>query len=126
MTPPDNALANLQQAIDDLQRQLAERTAERDEALAREAATAEVLQVINSSPGDLAPVFDAMLAKALRLCEAAIGYLLTYDGERFQIAAERGLPARYTEYIRTQAAQPGPGGGQLRVKAANRLCTSPT
>ena len=45
--------ANLQQTIDDLQRQLAARTAERDEALARETATVEVLAVINSSPGNL-------------------------------------------------------------------------
>jgi phage shock protein A len=56
----DDALTDLRQTVAALERKFGERTAERDEALAREAATAEVLQVINSSPGDLAPVFDAM------------------------------------------------------------------
>ena len=54
MSPiPDSTLADSEQLIADLQRQLAERRAERDEALQRETATAEVLQVINSSPSDL-------------------------------------------------------------------------
>src|SRR5215467_12752281 len=99
MSPtPDSTLANPEQRIADLERQLAEREAELAEALQRETATGEVLQAINSSPGDLKPVFDAILEKAMHLCDAAFGELRTYDGERFQSAAIRGVPVAFAEF----------------------------
>src|SRR5262249_765982 len=84
------------------------------EALDQQTATAEVLQVINSSPGVLGPVFDAMLERALRLSESALGFIATYDGEPFHKAAGRGLPPAFAE-LASKPYRPPPGAPSQRL-----------
>src|SRR5262249_27736606 len=67
------------------------------EALEQQTATSEVLRVISSSPGELEPVFRAMLANATGLCEAKFGTLYTYDGNGFHAAAFHNAPPAYVE-----------------------------
>jgi len=107
------------QLIADLQRQLAECRAERDAGLAREAALAEVLQTTNSSPGDLTPVFDAILEKAHALCGVEHGALVTYDGEYFRSVAEHGMPEFFIKQMR-QPFRAAPGSNHERLLRGER------
>jgi signal transduction histidine kinase/CheY-like chemotaxis protein len=71
------------------------RTRELSEALEQQTATAEILRAISSSPGELQPVFQAMLENATRICEAKFGNLLLYDGDTFRIVAMHGAPPEW-------------------------------
>ena len=84
------------------------------EALEQQTATSEVLQVINSSPGNLAPVFDAILEKAMELCEVAFGSLATFDGDTFHTVANRGISSEYAEFL-AQPVRPAPGNAAFRL-----------
>jgi hypothetical protein len=100
----------------DLQEQLDRRTRERDEALARETATSQVLQVISSSPGRIEPVFEAMLENALRICEAKFGTLYLCDGGALRpVADTQRAPPAYREARKDKPRLPpvpdGPVGG---------------
>jgi GAF domain-containing protein len=101
-------------AIDNLREQL-------NEALAHQAATAEVLRVISSSPGELGPVFEAMLEKAVNICDAKFGLLFRWEGDAFRTVAMHGVPqALADERRRNPVLRPNPGTGLGRVVETKR------
>src|SRR2546430_8597799 len=106
--------AKLDHEAADLKRRLNEALAERDEAEARQAAIADILQLINTSQGDLSLVFDVILKKAHDLCGAEVGVLLSYDGQCYWPMAAQGTSARFLEHIR-DGFRPGVNNPFARV-----------
>ena len=77
-------------------------TRERDEALEQQTATSEVLKVISSSPGQLEPVFNAMLENAVRICDAKFGHLWLREGDALRVGATHGAPEAFAAYLRKE------------------------
>src|SRR6266446_1994257 len=120
VTQKRGGLRNPSAADHKKQPDVAQLTRERDEALEREKATAEVLRVISSSPGELASVFQAMLENAARLCETDSASLILHQGGELRFAARLNAPAALAEQTeREPIFRPGPASGlgrSIRLK----------
>ena len=91
--------------------ELRQRTADLTESLEQQTATSEVLGVISSSPGELEPVFEAMLANATRLCEAKFGTLYLYERDGLRAVAAHNVPPAFAQARRRGPIYPPPGSG---------------
>ena len=103
--------------------ELRQRTDDLTEALEQQTATSEVLQVISSSPGELKPVFQAMLENAIRICEAKFGTLYLWEGDALGSVAAHNVPPAFAEF-RRRPFRPAPGGflhGVLRSKRPGHI-----
>ena len=92
------------------------------ESLQQQTATADVLKVISASPGDMTPVFEAMLTNAMHLCEAKFGHILLYDGERFHATHLHDVPPAYREFWEKHGPiRPSPNTGLGRIVRDKRM-----
>ena len=95
--------------------ELRQRTTDLTETLEQQTAMAEVLRIISSSSDDLEPVFDAMLASAMRICDAQLGNTWLYDGDCFKVQAMRGAPQTLEKDWRREPIRWGPDTGLGRL-----------
>jgi GAF domain-containing protein len=101
--------------------ELRQRTADLSEALEQQTATSDVLQVISGSPGDLQPVFAAMLDKAARICDANFGNIFRWDGDALWLVATHNTPPAFAEHRKRVPFRPSQGnpiGDMLKANAA--------
>ena len=122
-TTPASTLADSEQLIADLQRQLAECRAERDEALEYQTATSDVLNVISRSTSDVQPVLDTVVETAARLCGADNASILIREGEVYRYASSSFSAAEpeYWAILRQRTIVPGPNGIVGRVLLEGRV-----
>jgi signal transduction histidine kinase/putative methionine-R-sulfoxide reductase with GAF domain/uncharacterized membrane protein len=117
-----NSLIELKKQLDARTRELGEARGHLSEALEQQTATSEVLNVISNSPGDLAPVFESILANATRICDAKFGNLLLYEGDAFRRAALYNAPQAWAELARRNPViHPGPNSSLVRLIATKQL-----
>jgi GAF domain-containing protein len=90
------------------------------ESLQQQTATTEVLKVISSSPGELDPVFNAMLERAVRICNAGFGALWLYDGTQFRAGALYHVPSEFAEFWKDGPHPPSPESTLARVVRTKR------
>src|SRR5262245_43576539 len=101
--------------------QVTARTRELTEALEQQTATSEVLRVISSSPGELEPVFQTMLANAVRICKAKIGTLYICEGDGLRTVAAHNAPPAYVEARTRELIRPSPGTTLGRAAATKQV-----
>ena len=119
---PVASVTDLQKQLDERTRELAEARKHLAEALEQQTATAEVLGVISSSPGDLKPVFDAVLTSAVRLCQAGFGALWLAEGDGFRSVALHNAPPALAEARRREPyVRFGPDSGSGRVVSTKQV-----
>jgi hypothetical protein len=100
---------------------LTERTTDLSEALEQQTATSEVLQIISSSPGNLEPVFAAMLENAARICDANFGNIFRWDGDALHLTATHNTPHSFAEYRKSKPLPLKPNLPFARMVAAKAV-----
>jgi hypothetical protein len=116
--------ADLQKQLDQRTRELAEAQKHLAEALEQQTATSEVLKVISGSPGELKPVFDAMLANAIKLCDAKFGNIILSEGDALRVIALQGAPPSYAIRLSIKNTWRPVLSPRVEVRFLDALCST--